>query len=131
MTSKLNFKSSTATPLERNVAKWIRSQAEGYPDTGVEGALRDLFHGGCSSGIVGHLIYTADCVAFYQRHRAEIAAMLSDSLVETDVQSPSGLLRDWEFSDPLALDTSNQTLLAHFGFEECARRIASAAGIEI
>jgi len=43
-----------------------------------------------------------------------------------------GLFGDkWDKSDPFADDTNNQNLLAWFGFEETARRLADKNGIEI
>ena len=43
-----------------------------------------------------------------------------------------GLFGDkWETDDPMALATFNQNLLAWFGFEETARRMADALGWEV
>jgi hypothetical protein len=44
--------------------------------------------------------------------------------------APSELFGDkWDKNDPLALDTQNQNLLAWFGFEEMAFKLAGSAGI--
>lgn len=130
MSPKLT-KLAPSTTLERHVAKWLRSQAKGYPDTGMQGAVNDLLHGGCASGIVGHLIYTIDCVRFYRRHRAEISALLTQTLDDHGCHLPGALFREWDQSDPLAHDSANQTTLAHFAFEETARALCAQAGLEV
>ena len=124
----MNFKPETK--LERKVARWINEQAKDY-DSGAEGVLKDLFYGGCQSGMVGKLIYYADTVPFYKRNMSEIDAMLKDAMSDTGLQ-PAELFGDkWDSDDPLARDTFNQNLLAWFGFEETARKLADRAGLEV
>lgn len=133
----MNSKITTAkTRLQRNVQNWINTRAADYPDTGAKGVLEDLMHGGCSSGIVGHLIYTHDCVKFYRTHRAEINALLADTLDQLGEASPAALFNNpncsqWDKEDPLALESGNQNLLAWFAFEETARNLAAAAGLDV
>lgn len=117
------------TPLERVALRWINQHATDC-ESGAEGMLHDLFYGGCTSGMVGSLIYYRDTLPFYQKHLVEISAMLSEVMAECGITDPSELLRDWDKADPLAMDTSNQNLLAWFGFETAARRVADRAGIE-
>jgi hypothetical protein len=117
------------TPLERHVKAWINGHADGYDD--VKGVLEDLFHGGCASGMVGHLIYYNDTVRFFKRHREEINTLLVEYIDGTGEQ-PATLFGDkWDTDDPLALDTLNQNLLSWFGFEETARKLAERANVEI
>ena len=124
------MKFNPETKLERYVARWINKQAKDY-DNGAEGVLKDLFYGGCQSGMVGELIYYADTVPFYKRHMSEIDALLKDTMKDTGLQ-PAELFGDrWDSDDPLARDTYNQTLLAWFGFEETARKLADRAGLEV
>lgn len=68
------------TRLERHVQKWINERAEDY-DSGPIGVLKDLNYGGCSSGMVGHLIYYTDTVKFFQTHRRERPAVVCVMLV--------------------------------------------------
>ena len=118
------------TPLERHVQKWINERGQDYPDTGVEGALKDLFYGGCQSGMVGHLIYYTDTVKFFKKYRQELSALLTEMVADVGEQ-PADLFGDkWEKEDPLALGDLNRNLLAWFGFEETARKLADANGIE-
>ena len=121
-----------ATKLERVVQKTINQYAENYSESGAKGFLEDLMQGGCQSGMVSGLIYYNDTVKFYKAHKKEIKALLVDMLAETGYTDPIGLFGDkWDKSDPFADDTNNQNLLAWFGFEETARRLADKNGIEI
>jgi hypothetical protein len=119
------------TRLEKVVQKEINSNAPHYND-GAAGYLEDLMQGGCQSGMVSGLIYYNDTVKFYKAHNAEIKALLVDMLEETGYTDPIALFGDkWDKADPFADDTNNQNLLAWFGFEETARRLADKNGIEI
>jgi len=123
MTTKLQ----PQTALERNVTRWANAYAADY-DNGLEGVFKDLFYGGCQSGMVGHLIYHKDTISFYRKHHKEIDDLfyqLCDGL------SPKEIFGDkWDETDPFAKETRNQNLLAWFGFEESARRLCDRAGIE-
>ena len=116
------------TKLEREVQKVINGYARDY-ESGAEGFIKDLEQGGCQSGMVSGLIYYNDTVAFYKKHRKEVNALLVDLL--TDYANPTELFGDkWDATDPFADDTNNQNLLAWFGFEETAFRLARENGIE-
>ena len=109
--------------LKLHVEKWIKEEAENY-DGDKQAVLKDLMYGGCQSGMVGHLIYHTDTVKFYETHKAEISALLYETLEGTGC-SPAELFGDkWDAEDPLALETQNQNLLAWFGFEETARQFS-------
>ena len=126
MTTKLN----PVTPLEKNVARWANAHALDY-ETGLEGVFKDLFYGGCQSGMVSHLIYYKDTLAFYRKHRAEIEGMLKELMQNLGTSSPAGVFGDkWDNDDPFCRDTNNRNLLAWFGFEEAARNLANRAGID-
>lgn len=123
------------TRLERNVQRWANARAEDYSN-GVEGVLKDLFHGGCSSGMVNHLIYTVDCVKFYHTHRREINTLLKEMMDSTGEHDLSKLFSNtnavsWDAEDPLAQEDENRNILAWFGFEEAARQLAARNGIEV
>jgi hypothetical protein len=115
------------TALQRHVARWLNSEGR-ERDDGATGAYRDLMHGGCSSGVVGHLIYYRDTVKFYKRHQREIDILLRDTL--DDCGGPVADLfkrAGWDDSDPLAREAGNQNILAWFGFEESARFVYERA----
>ena len=94
----------------------------------MDNFMTDLMTGGCVSGMVDGLIYYSETIPFYHRYKVEIGELLRDLIQETGCQ-PAELLVGWDDDDPLALDTSNQNLLAWFGFEETCRAIADENGI--
>ena len=100
----------------------IKKDLEGMTREEQKDYLNDVVTHGCISGVVSSLIYYNDTVAFYHKHKEEINDLLNELLQETGL-SPNELFRDWDNSDPLALDTHNQNLLAWFGYEEAARRL--------
>lgn len=116
------------TRLERNALNWLNDSGD-YED-GATGRYKDLMHGGCQSGIVGHLIYSAECRSFVKRHRVEINELLSEVLADYGMKSPAELIKEWDAGDPLGLDI-NADRLAWFAFEESVRRVAERAGIEV
>lgn len=83
MTTKLQ----PQTSLERNVARWANAQAANY-DGGLQAVFNDLFYGGCAYGMVGHLIYYKDTLAFYRTHRAAIETLLKDMMSDMGAKSP-------------------------------------------
>ncbi len=116
------------TKLERVARVWMNSRGRDYQD-GWEGAYRDLEYGGCQSGMVGKLIYYSDTVRFYKRHQSDINALLAEFFESTGFYSMQKLFGEkWDESDPLANGDQNQNLLAWFGFEQAARRVAEANG---
>lgn len=118
---------ASATALELAVTEWLNEQAAEY-DSGIAGVIQDLQHGGCASGFVSHLIRYHETTAFYQAHKKEINALLSEN---AGVSSPKDLFGDkWDTADPLAEEVQNQNLLAWFGFEETAFRVAGKYGID-
>lgn len=121
------IKLNPTTKLERAVAKWLRSQGRDYDD-GIKGAARDLFHGGCASGVVSDLIYYTDTVKFYKRHADEI-----DGLIKTFCDDTGCTLNDlngWDDTDPLGREIYNRNVLAWFGFEQTARNLCNEAGLD-
>ena len=107
--------------IKDEVTFWLND----YEPDERDGALADLLAHGCESGMVGGLIYYSDTIAFFERHCQEINALLAEMLDSTGYTSPTELFGDkWDSTDPLALDTQNQNLLAWFGFEEAARKLA-------
>lgn len=128
--NKMKKLTGATTRLERNVQRWANERAADY-ENGAEGVINDLFRGGCASGMVGHLIYYTDTEKFFQTHRREISALLSESVSSSGLQ-PGELFGDkWYAEDPLAQETHNRNLLAWFGFEEAARILADRNGIEV
>jgi hypothetical protein len=103
--------------LERDAARWLNKRAPDYRD-GVAGVARDLFKGGCSGGMVNHLIHYRDTERYAKRHLLPILDALEEYREEMGerVAPPNG---EWTAND-----------LAWVGFELAARRVCSAANIE-
>lgn len=100
-------------------------------DYDMEAVINDLMQGGCQSGLIGELVYYDDTLKFYNEFKDEINELLMDA-VDNSGLLPQDLFGDgWDKSDPLALDTNNQNLLAWFGFEETAFNLARELGFEI
>lgn len=122
------------TALEKNAARWIESRAADYEGgatkENVRAVINELLQYGCISGQVGHLIYYKDTLVFYRKHRAEIQSMINDLIDEGVLNSPADL-NGWDKADPFARETNNRNLLAWFGFEEAARRLADRADLGI
>ena len=129
--NKVRITVKPETRLERHVKAWINRTAQNY-ESGAKGVLKDLFHGGCASGIVGELIPTVNCVKFFQRYRRDISALLAE-LIDSTGEGIETLFRNdvWDKTDPLAHESSNRNLLAWFGFEEAARMLADRQEIEV
>lgn len=117
------------TKLERVVRVWMNNEGRDYDD-GWQGAYKDLERGGCQSGMVGKLIYYTDTTRFYRRHRDEIAELLQEILDDTGEGISQLFGGKWDDLDPLANDMGNQNLLAWFGFEEMARKVAQGNGYD-
>jgi len=124
----LNLKPETA--LERAVAKWLREAAKDREGS-ITSVYGDLQNGGCASGMVGDLIYYIDTIPFYKKHRKDIDALLKE-LVDDTGEQPSKLFSraGWDDEDYFARETTNQNILAWFGFEEAARWLVERAGYE-
>jgi hypothetical protein len=114
--------STATTKLEKAVQRIINAHAPNYGD-GVWGFQRDLEQGGCVSGLVSELIYYADTLPFYRKHKKEIDELVY-CLCEETGQHPADLFTGWEKSDSFAVETHNQNLLAWVGFEETARELS-------
>jgi len=130
--TKFNVKAET--PLERAVKKWVNEQIDpGYPTADAAAFLRDLSSHGCSSGMVGDLIYYTDTIPFFKRHKKEILALAKEQASDYGMSVGQVLegLNGWDKDDPLAEEETNQNLLAWYGFEETARMLANRAGIEL
>ena len=125
-------KECAETKIEEVARFWLNSTGNdrGYDD-GAAGAYRDLMKGGCASGMVSDLIRYTDTVRFYKRHAGEIDPMLRDACDDSGCLPGKLFERSgWDDSDPLARDTTNQNILAWFGFEEAARTVANRAGLD-
>lgn len=128
MNTKTQYTNAASTRMEKAIAREIIRNTDGNDITST---LNDLAYGGCSSGTIGGMIYYHDTLKFYRTHCQEISALLKETMSDFGAKGVGEILRDWDTDDPLANDTHNQNLLAWFAFEETARRLADAIGLEI
>ena len=84
--------------------------------------LREVIENGCISGIVSRLIYYEDTTEFYEQHKQEINELLTEVINEIGF-SVDELIKNWDITDPLALDTHNQNLLAWWAYETVAQQL--------
>lgn len=76
------------TGVKNDVINFLLSQAQDSED--AEGILDNILKHGCESGMVNHLIYYTDTVAYFENHKNEIMEMLEQLGIE-DVESWDGL----------------------------------------
>lgn len=79
----------------------------------IKAFIEDVLKYGCISGIVSSLIYTKDCVKFYEKYKKEIGELIRDLGI-----NPAKCFKNWEQDDPLILESYNKNILAWFGYEE-------------
>lgn len=88
----------------------------------VRARLEDIQHGGGQSGIIGSLICTADCVAFFDKYKEHIGLLvhyLSESMGENVLDS----IRDFDKEDPFCVTDYNKNIMAWLAYEEVAREL--------
>lgn len=105
--------------------KILKMTVETYNDSVEDfiSHIKDIFYGGCESGVVNGLMLYQDTLAFYEEYKDIINKKLS---YDMDCQGIYNLNEfflkgKWDKDDPLALDSINQNLLAWYGYEEGLR----------
>lgn len=91
--------------------RYVRCMMNSCADGDVGSWMKDLRYGGCASGMVGPLVYTADVVRVLGAHIDEVLEVLTDEL------GPDG-------------PRHNPEVLLWTAFELTADRIARDAGLE-
>ena len=126
------------TPLNRHVFDWIEDRAQDYHDDdtsaidAITSLIQDLQYGGCSSGMVGHLIYYADIAEWWKEFGADAAWLVSEQATDCGCTIGELFRADaWDASDPLAMEDTNRGLLCWAAFEETAYRVGLALDIEL
>ena len=90
MTNLLNVLKTMETEtagVKNDVINYLLEDVENYSP---QDKLQDLLLNGCQSGMVNHLIYYTDTVAYFEEHESEIMEMLAQ-LGIVDVESWDGL----------------------------------------
>lgn len=111
------------TELEKFVADWVNERAQDYND-GAEGVTKDLMNGGCISGYVSELIYTADCRRFVWEFMGDIEVLINE--LAENIGDVEWLVKDRDGVVNFSFDR-----IAWVAFEETAHSLALRSGIEI
>ena len=91
MTNLLNVlktMETETTGVKNDVINYLLSQSQDSED--AQGILDNILMHGCQSGMVNHLIYYTDTVAYFEEHESEIMEMLEMHGI-VDVESWDGL----------------------------------------
>ncbi|MDD3397600.1 MAG: hypothetical protein PHR96_03570 [Clostridia bacterium] len=117
-----NLKQKSDNLLVKKACNYVIEHWQDYENK--TNIFTDVLHYGCQSGMVSELTYYSETMAFYNKFKKEINTLLYELMEGCGLFDPSQLFRDkWDKEDPLANDTTNQNLLAWFGFEETLRSI--------
>jgi hypothetical protein len=128
--SKLKeIKKESSSKLEKKVINILLDRQNDYDS--IIDYMKEILDHGCSSGIVGELIYYNDTLKFYAKYKNEINTMLKNSMNEMGTYSLKDIFgKNFDDSDPLLSDTHNQNLLSWYAMEETTRNLIYALGIE-
>ena len=91
MTNLLNVlktMETETTGVKNDVINFLLAQAQDSED--AQGIIDNIVTHGCESGMVNHLIYYTDTVAYFEEHESEIMEMLEMHGI-VDVESWDGL----------------------------------------
>lgn len=127
--TKAAIRKAAESQLEKTIARWASRKADDYGGD-VAGVFRDLFYGGCASGMVGGMVYYCDTVRFFEVHAQEILAMAHEQAEEMGHPNVFAFLADLQGAADVNDYDQFANLLAWYGFEEAARRLAQRAGYE-
>lgn len=118
---------SNGNALVKKVVNVILDQGD---TDNMQSFMKDVVSHGCSSGIVGELIYYTDTVAFYNKYKKEIQSLLREQIAEFGYKSPSQMFRQWDEEDTFAEEDQNRNLLAWYAFEQTCNDILNQLDIE-
>lgn len=104
-------KKARETALETHVRCWVNSYVKDRSYQDWQGVMKDLFYGGCESGMVTHLIYNYDCLKFAQKYLEDICDVIAD------YEEEYGEL-------PFKKEAFSYTEIAWKGFELVAQKLA-------
>jgi len=133
----ISLKRLGTTPLKEDVIRimldhsYFDEDGESVLTKNIKMWLKDLNENGCVSGMISELVYYSDTLAFYDKHKDEINEILKVHMEDSGLSIGEMFGDKWDDTDPLALDTLNQNLLAWFGFEETAHNLGLEMGFNL
>ena len=83
MTTKKALKGQLKTCGQKSVKAWVIRWVCGSVGVTPTDRLSDLSRHGCGSGMISELIYTHDCIRFYDRYEASILEIVDEFLDST------------------------------------------------
>lgn len=102
-------------------AKTIKQDVlEDLEDKGTEAKiyLEDLGQHGCTTGMVGHLIYYTDTLKYYEDHKAEIFSLLKEAKDMTGLDEAELFGDRWETLEDIAEDFESEIDLDDYDTQE-------------
>ncbi len=82
--------------------------------------LEDVTQHGCVSGVVPHLVYYYDTIAFYNQHEELIWKMLGAAQEEGGLQHPLELIASFNGANNVSSGAQFKNLLARWAYEHAA-----------
>lgn len=123
------IKKESTSKLEKKVINVILDRQNDY--NSIIDYMKEICTYGCSSGIVGELIYYKDTLAFYAKYKNEINTMLQETMQDMGSYSLKDIFgKNFDDTDPLLVETHNQNLLAWFAMEETTRQLLYKLDVE-
>jgi len=120
MATKKALKALLRNCDQKSVKSWVIRWVCGSVGVTPADRLSELSHHGCSSGIVSELIYTKDCIRFYDRFEASILEIVDEFLESTGETFGEFI----NHLNPEVFDlVSLKNALAWFAVEETAYRL--------
>ena len=121
MTNLLNVlktMETETTGVKNDVINFLLAQSQDSED--AEGILDNILTHGCESGMVNHLIYYTDTVAYYEEHKSEIMEMLEQLGIE-NVEGSEGID---ELSNIFHVDDFETRMNAHDIYDKAIEIVA-------
>lgn len=119
------IKNESDNALTKRVCDYIISNWKYFDDK--KDIFLTIINNGCRSDACRDLIYYGQTKSFYETYKREI----NELIYKNGWRNLIDLFgKNWDVTDPLALENDNKNLLAWFGFEETITNIAYKFGIE-
>jgi hypothetical protein len=123
------IKKESNNKLEKKVINILLSRKNDYEC--ITSYMKEICDHGCSSGIVGELIYYNDTLAFFTKYKNEINLLLKNSMDDLGIYNLKEFFgKNYDDSDPLLSETHNKNLLAWYAMEETTRQLFYKMNIE-
>lgn len=88
LTNVLETMETETTGVKNDVINWLLEDVEEYSP---QAKLQDLLLNGCQSGMVNHLIYYKDTVAYFEDNESEIREFVTDISGIVEIESWDGI----------------------------------------